>query len=498
MSCPHPYVGRQLLDIVTSGMYSDPMMVLREYVQNAADAIDAASSMDLLRPDEGRIKVVLDPASRNIVVEDNGTGLSYSKAGRLLCGLGVSSKDSGENRGFRGIGRFGGLGYCKGICFETRSGGDERVTIINWNARKLSQYSSRQGHLDMREAFQAAGDIRTRAASASTPVHFFRVTMIGVTQFHRDPLMDMRNVRRYLGQVAPVPFDENIFPYGKEIQKHLGGFPGFRHYHLTVNNAEIHRPHSTKFNISGETYDLVRDVELFDFIDREGKILAKGWYAKTSFLASLPVSVEMRGIRVCQGNLEIGGPRFLAQSFKERRFATWHIGEIHLSHSIRPNARRDDFEQSPEYETFLEHALALGQHLSKLCRRSSRERTARSTFERKLSEIIDSMESGIYLDTDHQEESLSKIAQQIDTLESSARQYSWPNTAALLRNARRKLGLLKSNSLCLHNQVDGRRLRRSTTKELLEDVCRRVIHERDNGGSFDALLEGIVQPYLKT
>ena len=36
----NPNVGRQILDIITSGMYNNPLMVIREYIQNAADSID--------------------------------------------------------------------------------------------------------------------------------------------------------------------------------------------------------------------------------------------------------------------------------------------------------------------------------------------------------------------------------------------------------------------------------------------------------------------------
>ena len=33
-------VGSKILDVITTGMYSNPYMALREYIQNAADAID--------------------------------------------------------------------------------------------------------------------------------------------------------------------------------------------------------------------------------------------------------------------------------------------------------------------------------------------------------------------------------------------------------------------------------------------------------------------------
>ena len=39
-------VGKQVIDILTTGMYSNPLMALREYVQNAVDAIDDAVEAD--------------------------------------------------------------------------------------------------------------------------------------------------------------------------------------------------------------------------------------------------------------------------------------------------------------------------------------------------------------------------------------------------------------------------------------------------------------------
>ncbi len=69
-------LGRQLVDSVTSGLYDDPLMVLREYIQNAADAVDQAVASG--RPqDGGRIDVTVDGRERRITVEDNGTGYGH-------------------------------------------------------------------------------------------------------------------------------------------------------------------------------------------------------------------------------------------------------------------------------------------------------------------------------------------------------------------------------------------------------------------------------------
>ena len=46
---PGDRIGHQVIDIVTCGMYNNPLMVLREYVQNAADAIEVAERKGDLR-----------------------------------------------------------------------------------------------------------------------------------------------------------------------------------------------------------------------------------------------------------------------------------------------------------------------------------------------------------------------------------------------------------------------------------------------------------------
>ena len=43
-------IGKDVLELLSTSMYVDPMTIYREYVQNAADAIDEARAQDCLRP----------------------------------------------------------------------------------------------------------------------------------------------------------------------------------------------------------------------------------------------------------------------------------------------------------------------------------------------------------------------------------------------------------------------------------------------------------------
>ena len=48
-------VGKDILELLSSSMYIDPMSLYREYIQNAADAIDEARSQRILsETDAGR------------------------------------------------------------------------------------------------------------------------------------------------------------------------------------------------------------------------------------------------------------------------------------------------------------------------------------------------------------------------------------------------------------------------------------------------------------
>ncbi len=47
-------IGKDVLELLSTSMYVDPMTVYREYVQNAADAIDDARSAKLLSAQASR------------------------------------------------------------------------------------------------------------------------------------------------------------------------------------------------------------------------------------------------------------------------------------------------------------------------------------------------------------------------------------------------------------------------------------------------------------
>ncbi len=71
-----------MLRLVTAGMYGNPLVIYREYLQNAADSF--ASFGD----GTGSVNVTIEPVESQITIMDDGTGLSPTDAVRRLAARG--------------------------------------------------------------------------------------------------------------------------------------------------------------------------------------------------------------------------------------------------------------------------------------------------------------------------------------------------------------------------------------------------------------------------
>ena len=132
-------IGKAIIETLTTGMYEDPRFVYREYIQNAVDQIDIAIQNELLESSEAIIYIDIDKPSRNITIHDNATGIESVKVKEILGNIALSEKDGFYSRGFRGIGRLGGLGYCKILKFITSSKGESVKSIMTWDAKLLRE-----------------------------------------------------------------------------------------------------------------------------------------------------------------------------------------------------------------------------------------------------------------------------------------------------------------------------------------------------------------------
>ncbi len=365
--------GGYLLETLTSGMYNDPLAIYREYIQNSVDSIDLMNG-------DGRdiqMQINLDPLERTITFVDGGQGLPASGAEQVLSSIGDSNKKSDTQRGFRGIGRLGGIAYGDKATFRTKAQGESTESIQKWDCRALRKYNDNpqaNSSLSLEDFFNQITTFKQKKSKHPKQRGFFEVKLEGVTSY-RNKLFDTAKVAKYIQQVAPLPFDPD-FKFGSKISNFLAEkVPNYCEYDITFNDSPLYRPYKNYLEITNKAKkDWIEDIEFVELFEG-GKLLAVGWFARRqSFLGALKKGEICSGIRMRVGNIQIGGPHILDLFYRESRFNSYMAGEIHIvSPDLTPNGRRDDFVDNTE-KNYLHRAFetTVGIPISKEIRRRSR------------------------------------------------------------------------------------------------------------------------------
>lgn len=374
-------IGKFTLESLTTGMYSEPESCFREYIQNAVDSLDMAVNQKLMSNDDCRIEIIVDSERQEISFKDNGTGIGVDKARKTLLDIGNSTKTHTTNRGFRGIGRLGGLSYCRKLSFCTTANGEDKRTLITFDCVKLKELliPGKAVEHTLQTVIEAVTKVEIFEEQKNT--HYFIVKMEGVDDIAS--LLDIDLVRDYVSQVAPLPFDQRFY-WGKQIKNAIEQ-KGFKiaEYPIFLGESfealtQIYKPYSRKLDISSRSNgakDEIYGLSYFDVLDENGSALAYGWYADTDFSGTIS-DERVSGIRVRQGNILIGTSKTLSPYFKETRFNGWSLGEVYVvSDDLIPNARRDDFEKNDTFSIF-ENGIrsTMGAEISDKIRAASKAR----------------------------------------------------------------------------------------------------------------------------
>lgn len=199
-----PKIGKNVLENLTQGMYKDSLIIYREYIQNAADQIDKARASNAFPNADFSIEIVID--NDRITIADNANGIPRDEVERRLADVADSEKVQGSDKGFRGIGRLGGLAYCRELRFITSYAGEREQTTMIWNAAALKNIlNDPDNHTDAENILDQI--IRYEYERCDEAAHFFRVEMIGVDNAQ---LLDSTEVKKYISEVAPLDYDERF------------------------------------------------------------------------------------------------------------------------------------------------------------------------------------------------------------------------------------------------------------------------------------------------
>ncbi len=342
-------IGKYTVENLTSGMYEDSKIIYREYIQNAADQIDYAMKNSLFT-EQLEVNIIIDTKHRNIYIKDNATGISKSVVASSLANIADSKKIQGEDKGFRGIGRLGGLAYCNKLRFITTAKGENKKTIMTWDANELNKILNDPAIDD--DAIKILEKIIDYGEdTCDSEEHFFEVQLLGINKENHD-LLDVEEIKKYISLNAPVPFKSN-FIYRNEIYNYLkqNNYP-IDEYKIYVNDEEVFKPYTTTLltNIAGQPkkYDDIYGVRFKKFYNDNNELLAWMWYGISRFEKQIPFPLNITaGIRIRQQNIQIGNERTLVPRFKQSRGNLYYIGEVHVVHKqLLPNSRRDYFNEN--------------------------------------------------------------------------------------------------------------------------------------------------------
>jgi molecular chaperone HtpG len=344
-------VGKDVLESLTTSMYEDHRSIYREYIQNSCDQIDKAVKEGILdNIDSGEIHINIDKDQRVIEIYDNATGIKEKEVYPILGNIALSNKDRDNERGFRGIGRLAGLGYCEELIFETSYIGEEIKSTMSWNAKKFKEIiNNRENREEATKVIESI--ITSKQEIEEIDKHYFRVVLKGVTN---DELLNIKGIKEYLSMVAPLPM-KNSFIYKNMINEELKKDNlSIDEYAIYINEEQIYKAYVSDIkNNKKKRIDKIYNVKFIKIYDEDNQLICWGWYGISNFKGVMhPINIH-RGIRLRKGNIQIGLEDALNKLHRENRGNNYFIGEIHAFHKeLIPNARRDYFAENQMYKIF--------------------------------------------------------------------------------------------------------------------------------------------------
>ncbi len=389
-------VGKDILELLSSSMYLNPLVIYREYIQNAVDSIDqAVDSAELSNSDEGRIDIVVDHIERRVIIRDNGTGLSGREFADTMTSFGASRKRGTTARGFRGVGRLAGIGYCQALKFRSRRNESDPVLEVVWDCFELKKLlTSSEFDGDLEELVRKIVSVR-KDDSVGLPSRFFEVEISKPRRISNDLLLNEFEIGKYLSQVGPCPFEPDFLFKDQinDILKPIGAAANSYNIFLNESVNPIYRPYRKNIEYSQTRSGFLLELKEIEIFGIDGNTAALGWILHHDYQGAIPNSLGVRGLRARVGNLQIGDERVFKKIFPEERFCSWAVGELHVTdRRVLPNGRRDNFEFNNHLSNIITHLTPVGSEIARHCRSSSQIRARKKTFELSEQKILQKLD----------------------------------------------------------------------------------------------------------
>jgi len=327
-------IGARLLANLARGIYNHEA-VLREYVQNACDALRASSST----PTHAAIKISIDDDDA-ITIHDDGIGMD-EQAIKESKKIAVSPKAGKKDMtGFRGIGIWAGFQACKRLEIVTTKLGTPYRYRLELDFGEISK------HVDEDINIKSLLDNRFRITRDEAPAneHYTRVTLHDLVDEYLK-LTDKAELRRIVSAHLPCKIDP-AFPYADKINEKIHAFDGYQEYSILVDNDEVFKEFPSEVG-TPQFKDLIVG----------GAEYGRAWYCTGTHALKTKTAGQFRGFRMRIRNFAVGRASIYDDEYGSGFGITekvklgspihlsWHVGEIHITHpDVIPDTPRSALE----------------------------------------------------------------------------------------------------------------------------------------------------------
>lgn len=334
-------IGKQQMEQYMGGLYESPMVVFREYIQNACDAVEDALSAGLIQErKKSTISVNISKYNRSICIEDRGIGIKSDEIGPRL--VDVASSKKVDRAGQYGIGRLNGASYCDKIVYETSFAGEPVKSTLEWDVKKAREICNSDEEPTVEEIIDAVTH-KLPDEPENEEAHYCKVTLVNV---NNDDLLDEDKAMTYIAQIVPVDYstefkDELIKP-SLEIdanKEYKDRFSNLWIYKISVNGIPVEKSY---VSVTEDNKFKFRTLHCFKIYDsKNDEELAWGWFALNTSSTQMN-EVPFSKIRARIHNYQIGRADYLSYLFPSDVSASYFIGELHLTHpGLQPSSTRD-------------------------------------------------------------------------------------------------------------------------------------------------------------
>lgn len=427
-------IGSEIVDQLSSDIYSGPGSILRELVKNAYDSYLGVDQDEL--EDEGIEREIVISRERTsakkgrLIVADRGVGLTVDEL-KAFVQISLCTKTSElENAtGFRGLGSWAVLGGGAKVVVTSYKKGQQSEAQLVIDVRKIYSKMAPTTTLDDILNDSACISFRERAAVGS--IHGTAVEIISdgpptlVKGHELNRLYEFTDpgdskLKKLIVQTCPIPFSSEGGAYKRirDIYSSAGYIPT----HISLDGERLER----------RLPEGLPEPEIHDIMVGK-KVAARAWVTTSPKYTGEVRGIEEKhllggsSIQLMKINVPIGPKAIFSEGVVRATILNWFVGEVHiLLRDVQPDASGQDLRAGTVRDTFIESLQSFYRKLQDQAERKSEVLSMVKKLVQGAAEAASAKDHGISAsDRVHKE---AKIATAVEVIRTTSSRQKPKNT----------------------------------------------------------------------